>query len=154
MGNGWRPLAYCHPDETRYLHASHQEESMFSHIVVGSDDLDRSRKFYDAIFTATGSAVGEIDPKGRLVYSRDGARFLVSIPIDGKAASFANGGTIGLAFKTPEEVDAWHAAGVANGGVSIENPPGIREMGPRKLYLAYLRDPYGNKLCARALISG
>jgi hypothetical protein len=79
---------------------------------------------------------------------------MVTLPINGEPACHANGGTIGFALSSPEEVDAWHAAGVKNGGTSIENPPGIREMGTRKLYLAYLRDPIGNKLCARALIAG
>ncbi|HEV7415077.1 VOC family protein [Tianweitania sediminis] len=125
---------------------------MFSHVVVGSDDLQKSKAFYDAIFTASGGNAGEMDPKGRLVYSKDGSRFLVTQPIDGKAASCGNGWTIGFACASPEEVDAWHSAGVANGGQSIENPPGVREVGTRKLYLAYLRDPTGNKLCARALM--
>ena len=127
---------------------------MFSHIVVGSNDIEQSRKFYDAIFTASGGSAGETDPKGRLVYARDGNRFMVTLPIDGEPACHANGGTIGFGFSSPEQVEAWHAAGVKNGGTSIENPPGIREFGTRKLYLAYLRDPTGNKLCARALVAG
>lgn len=127
---------------------------MFSHIVVGSNDLEQSRKFYDAVFTASGGSAGEIDAKGRVVYTRDGQRFLVTAPINGEPACHANGGTIGFAFSSPDEVEAWHAAGVKNGGTSVESPPGIREAGPRKLYLAYLRDPTGNKLCARALIEG
>jgi hypothetical protein len=76
---------------------------------------------------------------------------MITAPINGDAACHANGGTIGFALSSPDEVDAWHAAGVENGGTSIENPPGIREVGSRKLYLAYLRDPTGNKLCASAL---
>ena len=123
---------------------------MFSHLVVGSNDLDRSRKFYDATFAAMGAAAGTTDAKGRLVYTKDGCRFLVTKPIDGKSATHANGGTIGLRMDGPETVKAWHAAGVANGGTSIENPPGIREFPGAKLYLAYLRDPDGNKLCGRA----
>lgn len=124
---------------------------MFSHIVVGSNDLERARKFYDATFAAIGAAAGTIDAKGRLVYSKDGARLLITKPIDGKAATHANGGTIGLKMDDPETVKAWHDAGVANGGKSIENPPGIRESAAGKLYLAYLRDPDGNKLCGRAV---
>ncbi len=120
---------------------------MFSHIMVGTDDLEASKLFYDSIFLATGGKEGVVDPKGRIVYVKDGGRFMVSKPIDGKTATFANGGTIGFSMTSPEMVDTWHAAGVANGGISIENPPGIRE-GSRKLYLAYLRDPAGNKLCA------
>ena len=126
---------------------------MFSHIVIGANDLDQAKKFYDAISTASGGDVGQADPKGRIVYTRDGGRLMLTKPIDGEPATFANGGTIGLAFETKGQVDAWHAAGVANGGTSIENPPGIREMGSRKLYLAYLRDPTGNKLCARAVVT-
>lgn len=123
---------------------------MFSHIVVGSNDLERSRRFYDATFAAIGAGAGTIDAKGRLVYSKDGARFLVTAPIDGKGATHANGGTIGLRMENPEMVKAWHDVGVANGGTSIENPPGVRE-GARRLFLAYLRDPDGNKLCGNCL---
>jgi len=123
---------------------------MFSHIVVGSNDLERARKFYDATFATLGAAAGTIDAKGRLVYSKDGARLLITKPIDGNVATHANGGTIGLKMDSPETVKAWHDAGVANGGKSIENPPGIRESAAGKLYLAYLRDPDGNKLCGRA----
>ena len=56
--------------------------------------------------------------------------------------------TIGLAMADPAMADAWHAAGVAAGGKAIEDPPGVRDNGGMKLYLAYLRDPDGNKLCA------
>lgn len=126
---------------------------MFSHIMVGSDDLDQSKKFYDAIFTASGGNSGETDAKGRLVYTREGVRFMVTKPINGQPANFANGGTIGFSLQSAEQVEAWHAAGVANGGSPIESPPGVREMGTRKLHLAYLRDPTGNKLCARAVVS-
>ena len=117
---------------------------MFSHMMVGSNDIARSKKFYDALFTAVGGKAGSIDPKGRAVYVHNGAAFLVSTPIDGKAASHANGGTVGFAMSSPEQANAWHAAGVANGGTAIEDPPGARG----SLYLAYLRDPDGNKLCA------
>ena len=123
---------------------------MFSHIVVGSNDIDRSRKFYDAIFAAIGVAPGTTDAKGRLVYSKDGCRLLITRPIDGQSATFANGGTIGIKMDSPEMVQAWHGAGVAHGGKSIEDPPGIRESAAGKLFLAYLRDPDGNKLCGRA----
>jgi catechol 2,3-dioxygenase-like lactoylglutathione lyase family enzyme len=72
----------------------------------------------------------------------------MSLPIDGKPATIANGSTIGFACNSPEQVQTWHAAGVANGGVSIEDPPGVRQGAAGKLYLAYLRDPDGNKICA------
>lgn len=120
---------------------------MYSHMMVGSNDIDRSKKFYDATFVAMGGKEGVIDPKGRIVYMHNGGLFLVTKPIDGSEATAGNGSTIGFAM-SPEQADAWHAAGVANGGKAIEDPPGVREMGEMKLYLAYLRDPDGNKLCA------
>jgi catechol 2,3-dioxygenase-like lactoylglutathione lyase family enzyme len=126
---------------------------MFSHVVIGSNNLEASKKFYDAIFAALGVAAGSFDPKGRLVYSKDGQRLLITTPINGKDATHANGGTIGFHVQRPEIADAWHAAGVANGGTSIENPPGVRQNNGSELYLAYLRDPDGNKLCARCAMS-
>ena len=121
---------------------------MFSHIMIGSNDIARSKKFYDALFSAVGGKPGVEDAKGRLIYAHNGALFLVSKPIDGKPASHANGGTIGFAMTGPEQANAWHKAGVANGGTAIEDPPGVRQGGFGQLYLAYLRDPDGNKLCA------
>jgi catechol 2,3-dioxygenase-like lactoylglutathione lyase family enzyme len=120
---------------------------MFSHIVVGSNDIDRSKKFYDAVFAAMGGKPGMVDPKGRLIYMHNGGLLLVTKPIDGKPATHANGGTIGFKMDSQDQANAWHAAGVANGGASIEDPPGIRQGGAGPMYLAYLRDPDGNKLC-------
>ncbi|MDE2563753.1 MAG: VOC family protein [Sphingomonadales bacterium] len=119
---------------------------MYSHMMVGSNDIARSKKFYDAVFEAIGGKPGITDPKGRLVYSHNGGMFLVTPPIDGQPATHANGGTIGFAMDTPAQANAWHAAGIAAGGTAIEDPPGPREGSP--FYLAYLRDPDGNKLCA------
>ncbi len=127
---------------------------MFSHIVVGSNNVEASKKFYDAIFTAAGGTAGTVDAKGRVAYTDGHVRFLITKPINGQAATFANGGTIGLSIKSPALVDAWHAAGVANGGTTAENPPGVRESAGKKVYLAYMRDPDGNKLCARSPYPG
>nr|WP_070958946.1 VOC family protein [Hyphomonas sp. Mor2] len=121
---------------------------MYSHMMVGSDDLDKAKVFYDATFQALGGKPGITDPKGRLIYLFNGGVFMVSKPIDGAPATHANGGTIGLAMDSPEQADAWHTAGVAAGGTSIEDPPGWREQPSGRMYLAYLRDPDGNKLCA------
>lgn len=121
---------------------------MFSHMVVGTNDIDRSRKFYDALFASVGGKPGMADDKGRLIYLHGGSVFLVTPPIDGKEATHANGGTIGFAMDGPEQANAWHAAGVAHGGTAIEDPPGVRSNPFGSLYLAYLRDPDGNKLCA------
>ena len=96
---------------------------MFSHIMIGSNDVDRSKKFYDALFAAMGAQPGTVDARGRLAYSHNGCRFMVTKPIDGKSASSANGGTIGFSMKDAKMAEAWHKAGVANGGASIEVPP-------------------------------
>jgi catechol 2,3-dioxygenase-like lactoylglutathione lyase family enzyme len=121
---------------------------MYSHNMVGSNDIARSKTFYDALFTAIGGRAGIQDDKGRLIYMHNGGIFMVSTPIDGNPATAGNGSTIGFAMDTTEQADAWHAAGVANGGTAIEDPPGVREGATMSLYLAYLRDPDGNKLCA------
>jgi catechol 2,3-dioxygenase-like lactoylglutathione lyase family enzyme len=120
---------------------------MFSHVMVGSNDIDRSRAFYDALFASIGGRSAMQDDKGRLIYMHNGGLFMVSPPIDGAPACHANGGTIGFAMDSAEQTAAWHDAGVAAGGRSIEDPPGLREMPFGKMHLAYLRDPDGNKLC-------
>jgi catechol 2,3-dioxygenase-like lactoylglutathione lyase family enzyme len=119
---------------------------MFSHVMVGSNDMERSKRFYDALFDAIGAKPGRQDDKG-VNYLHDGALFMVRPPKNGEAATHANGATIGFTIDNPEQVRAWHDAGVAAGGTSIEDPPGIRQGTFGPLYLAYLRDPDGNKLC-------
>ncbi|WP_137680247.1 VOC family protein [Aurantiacibacter suaedae] len=121
---------------------------MYSHMMVGSNDLEKSKVFYDAVFTAIGGEPGSYDPKGRLMYVHNGSAFLVTKPINGEPATPSNGSTIGFAMDNPEQADAWHAAGAAAGGTAIEDAPGVRDMAGTKLYLAYLRDPDGHKLCA------
>ena len=121
---------------------------MFSHIFVGSDDVAISKKFYDAVLGAIDVPEGKIDAKGRVFYRTPSGTFGISKPIDGNPATHANGGTIGFSCDSPDKVKAFHDAGVASGGKSIEDPPGWREGGAAKLYLAYLRDPFGNKICA------
>jgi catechol 2,3-dioxygenase-like lactoylglutathione lyase family enzyme len=117
---------------------------MFSHIMIGSNDIARSKKFYDALFVA----MGVEDARGRLAYTHNGGRFMVSKPIDGKPACHANGGTIGFTMSDAKQAEAWHNAGVANGGTPIEDPPGVRQGAAGQMYLGYLRDPDGHKLCA------
>jgi catechol 2,3-dioxygenase-like lactoylglutathione lyase family enzyme len=121
---------------------------VYSHIMVGANDIAASKKFYDAVFGAIGIKPGNLDDKGRVFYVTPTGIFAITKPIDGAPATAANGATIGFAVDSPEKAKAWHAAGVANGGRSIEDPPGVREGGFGKLYLAYLRDPAGNKICA------
>lgn len=120
---------------------------MFSHVMLGSSDLERSKRFYDAVLAPLG--VGEpLRDKDRYFYRAGGASFAITTPIDGAPPSAANGGTIGFAAGSAEAVEAFHAAGIANGGTRCEDPPGVRESGFGDLYLAYLRDPDGNKICA------
>ncbi len=121
---------------------------MFSHMTVGSNDLEKAKYFYDALFTATGGRVGTIDSQERIIYFHNGAFLLVTKPIDGHPATRGNGMTIGLTMDNTDQADAWHAAGLAAGGSAIEDPPGWRKGELSDLYLAYLRDPDGNKLCA------
>ncbi len=121
---------------------------MFSHIMIGAKDVAASHAFYDATLGALGHKPGFKDPKGRVFWRTPEGIFGISSPIDGNDATHANGGTIGFAAASPQAADAWHAAGLANGGTAIEDEPGLREGNGMKMYLAYLRDPTGNKICA------
>ncbi len=120
---------------------------MFSHIMLGVNDMEASVAFYNATLGALGHKPAIMDEKGRAIYMTDSGLLLLTIPIDGEPACHGNGSTIGFAAESPEAADAWHAAGLAAGGTTCEDPPGVRE-GAMRLYLAYLRDPAGNKLCA------
>lgn len=120
---------------------------MFSHVMLGANDIQESKKFYDATLGALGYEPGVIDAKGRCFYFTDTGVFGLSVPINGEPACHGNGSTLGFAVKVTEDADAWHAAGLANGGVACEDAPGVRDGGDMKLYLAYLRDPAGNKIC-------
>ena len=121
---------------------------MYSHNMVGTNDVAKAKTFYDAVFKAIGGREAVQDDKGRLIYLHNNGAFLVTPPIDGNPATVGNGSTIGFAVENPAQADAWHVAGLAAGGTAIEDPSGVREGGMGKLYLAYLRDPDGNKLCA------
>jgi len=120
---------------------------MFSHVMIGTNDLDKAKSFYDALLGTLGVPPGRVD-RHRIFYMTKTGVFSVSKPIDGKPATPANGGTIGFAAGSAEQADAWHATGIANGATTCEDTPGVREGPAGKLYLAYLRDPDGNKLCA------
>ncbi len=120
---------------------------MFSHVMIGTNDLDKAKVFYDKLLGTLGIGPSMVDGHRMFYLSKTGV-FAVSKPIDGQPACHANGGTIGFAAASKEQADAWHAAGIEAGGTSIEDPPGVREGSVGKMYLAYLRDPDGNKLCA------
>jgi catechol 2,3-dioxygenase-like lactoylglutathione lyase family enzyme len=119
---------------------------MFSHVMIGANNIEAAKKFYDSTLGTLGIAPGKLDAKGRLWYSTPEGLLGITKPINGQAASCGNGSTIGFKANSPKQLEEWHAAGVANGGVTCEDPPGIRQ--PAGIYLAYLRDPAGNKLCA------
>jgi len=120
--------------------------------MIGANDIEESKTFYDNVLGVLGCEPGvlSVNPTGhnRYMYFLDGSTFLISEPIDGEVATHGNGSTIGFSVKDEETGNAWHAAGLENGGATCEDPPGVREGMGMKLYLAYLRDPSGNKLCA------
>lgn len=121
---------------------------MFSHIMLGANDIEKSKLFYDAILATVGYDSGIIDPGGCCLYMTDTGIFALSKPIDGQLAGPGNGSTIGFDVTSVEMGNAWHAAGLANGGTDCENAPGVRGSADEGVYLAYLRDPSGNKICA------
>ena len=120
---------------------------MFSHIMIGTNDLARAKAFYDTVLGTLGVRPARIDGH-RIFYRTPTGVFSVTEPINGQRATCANGMTIGFAAASTAEADAWHAAGLAAGGATCEEPPGVREGSVGKLYLAYLRDPDGHKICA------
>ncbi len=120
---------------------------MFSHIMIGTNNLERAKAFYDSVLGALGVPPARVDGH-RIFYRTPTGVFSVTEPINGEGATCANGMTIGFAAASPAHADAWHAAGLAAGGTTCENPPGVREASVGKLYLAYLRDPDGHKICA------
>lgn len=125
---------------------------MFSHVMLGANDLEASKKFYDAILGVLGFDAGVYDEHGRIFYFTPKGILALTKPINGEEATHGNGFTLGLAASSPEVVDEWFKVGSENGGVVCEDPPGIRGTEERQLYLAYLRDPAGNKLCATHII--
>jgi catechol 2,3-dioxygenase-like lactoylglutathione lyase family enzyme len=121
---------------------------MFTHITIGANDIEASRKFYDAALGALGIPPGTDDDRGRVWWRTSRGAFAITRPLDGQPACHANGGTIGFGARDAEAVKAFHDAGVAAGGTAIEDPPGERNGPFGTLVLGYLRDPSGNKICA------
>jgi catechol 2,3-dioxygenase-like lactoylglutathione lyase family enzyme len=119
--------------------------AIFTHVVVGANDLKKATKFYDAALGTLG--VKRLAPLGEkaFLYGKDSPEFMVTIPANGKPATHANGGTIGFAAPSRKAVHDFHKAGLANGGTD-EGKPGPRDFAPTA-YAAYLRDPDGNKIC-------
>lgn len=124
-------------------------DGVFSHVFLGVNDVEASVPFYDAALGALG--VKNLGPAGNgwVLYGKDKPALIVAKPGNGEAAT-SNGMTIGFAAATTAEVDAFYAAGLANGGTD-EGPAGPRSHLPGA-YAAYLRDPTGNKVCAYTFI--
>ncbi len=124
---------------------------MFNHVMLGATDIEASKKFYDATLGVLGAKPGykHIGHGGvvRYMYFLDGGTFLISEPLDGNSASHGNGATIGFKAKDTQTIDEWHKIGEENGGVTCEDPPGVRDGGVMQAYLGYLKDPSGNKIC-------
>ena len=126
---------------------------MFSHVMVGTSDLEKAKSFYNKVLGTIGfegEPIHNVGPSGqsRLFYRHNGGTFCVTEPINGEPASAANGGTIGFQCDSPEQVKHFHDVAVASGGTSCEDPPGLRNGSVGAVHLAYVRDPDGNKLCA------
>ena len=120
---------------------------MFTHAFLGSNDIEKSRTFYDATMAELGYSNVVPPEAGSLVYSGPTGTLVIGKPGNGEAATISNGATLGLAASSDEAVSKWHAAGLAAGG-TCDGPPGPRERAPNNSVGAYLRDPDGNKICA------
>jgi catechol 2,3-dioxygenase-like lactoylglutathione lyase family enzyme len=120
---------------------------MFTHMFVGSNDIEKSRTFYQAALGALGRQNVMPADAPRLVFPSEAGSFIVGAPGDGQPATHYNGFTVGFAAADSAAVDAFHAAGLASGG-SDEGEPGPRPNAPGNAYGAYLRDPDGHKICA------
>lgn len=123
--------------------------SIFNHATIGCADLAVSTAFYDAVLGAIGiNNLGTIPGKMSL-YGADHPELIVRLPFDGNPACVGNGMMIAFKASSKAQIDAFHAAGLTNGG-TCEGKPGNREAGPPGNYVAYVRDPVGNKLAAVA----
>ena len=127
---------------------------MFRTLVLGSNDLERSKQFYDAVMGVVGCDPAVPNAAGSLAYRKDGVGLVIVKPRDGNPATHANGGTINFKMDSEDQVKTWHAAGTANGGTAIEDPPGIRNYPGQDVFSAYLRSPEGHKLLASYFIPG
>ena len=122
---------------------------MFSHVLVGTNDVLAAKKFYDAVMETLGITSGDLnEEKQRVYYRSPNGSLIITQPIDGNPASVGNGSTIGFKCASAEQAKAFHDAALVAGGTSIEDPPGWRVNGNKKMFLAYVRDLDGNKLNA------
>ena len=124
---------------------------MLNHTMIGSNDIQRTKAFYDAVLGVLGAgpAMEHVNDTGqiRLFYIHDGSTFGISEPINGEPATVANGATIGFICNSPEQLQEFHDAAIANGGTTSEDPPGVREGSMGTMHLCYFLDPDGHKIC-------
>ena len=124
---------------------------MLNHVMIGSNNITRSKKFYDAVLGVIGVASSNErtndNGKKRLFYSHEGSTFSVAEPKNGEPVVSSNGSTIGFVCDSPEQIQEFHDVAITNGGTSIEDPPGLRENNYGSTYLCYFLDPDGHKLC-------
>ena len=122
---------------------------MLSFVMVGTNNVKRAAKFYDAALAPLGLARTGAD-NSYIGYGPKNAPsktlFYVTKPYNKKKATFGNGTMIAFVAKTRRAVDAFHAAALANGGTN-EGKPGPRPAGGSN-YVGYARDLDGNKICA------
>jgi catechol 2,3-dioxygenase-like lactoylglutathione lyase family enzyme len=127
------------------FHLLKRSDSMIGYVTLGTNDLPRAAKFYDAIAAELG--VGRMmDFETFIAWGEPGGGAGVGLtkPFDGNAASVGNGVMVALEAKDQEQVNRIHEIALANGG-TCEGPPGPRG---ESFYGAYFRDPDGNKLNA------
>lgn len=119
--------------------------AIFTHVVLGTNDIDKARAFYDSTLGALGLK-RVMNMENASLWGKDGPEFMVTKPANGQPATAANGGTIGFAANSRAAVHAFHEKALAAGG-TCEGPPGPRSFTPTA-YAAYVRDLDGNKLTA------
>lgn len=119
--------------------------SVFTHVAVGTNNLEQARTFYDKTLAPLGLK-RLYDGETASFWGIDRPALMVTKPADGQPATRANGGTIGFSAATRAAVDNFHAEALANGG-TCDGPPGPRAFAPNA-YGAYVRDADGNKFCA------
>lgn len=124
---------------------------MLNHIMIGSNDIQKTRTFYNAVLGVLGAGepMEHVNDTGqtRLFYMHDGSTFSISEPINGEPVTVANGSTIGFKCNSPEQVKELHDVAIANGGTTMEDPPGPREGSMGVMHLCYFTDPDGHKIC-------
>ena len=124
---------------------------MLNHVMIGSNDIEKTKNFYNAVLGVLGAGdpMEHVNETGqtRLFYIHDGSTLSISEPVNGEPVSIANGSTIGFVCDSPEQVKDFHDTAVANGGISVEDPPGPRDGTMVLMHLCYFLDPDGHKIC-------